>query len=613
MTVAPENRIGLLSAVIRQEQDIVQARQRARQIASLLQFPRQDQARIATAVSEMARNAYQYAHGGRVEFSLDLSATPRMLWILISDTGPGIADLDTLLAGSYQSSTGMGLGVVGSRRLMDEFRLTSEPGKGTRAWLGKAIPAVSGIDSNGIAQLCLILSQDRTTGPHQEIEQQSKELILALDALRNREVEVERRKQELARLSLELEETNRGVVALYAELDDKAAALRQADQMRARFLSHVSHEFRTPVNSVLALTHLLLQRVDGDLTSEQEKQVSYIRDAAQQLADMVNDLLDLAKVDAGKTEVRITEINVAQFLRAIRALMRPLAAQENVALLFEEPEFDLFIDTDEGKLAQIIRNLISNALKFTPQGEVRVNAQLSGGGSTVQFSVKDSGIGIAKEHQEQIFQEFAQIDSPLQRRVKGTGLGLPLSRRLANLLGGSLTVSSEVGLGSTFTLTLPARVPGTERAASFNKDTAPVREQRSVLVVDDDSTARYLVRQLFRGSRYEVIESEGGDAAERARFDRPALIVLDLVMPDRTGFDVLNELKSHESTKDMPVVIHTSKALKEEDYASLGGRQLAVLPKGVSERLPALLAMRSVLGDDSLFAGEPEFKSEPKL
>ncbi len=613
MNIPSQNRTGLLSVVIRQEQDIVQARQRARQIASLLQFPQQDQARVATAVSEIARNAYQYGRGGRVEFSLDLSATPRMLWILISDSGPGIADLDAVLAGTYQSSTGMGLGISGSRRLVDEFSITSERGKGTDVWLGKAIPAASGIDSNGIAQLCLILSQNRTAGPDQEVEQQSKELFLALDALRTRETEVERRKQELVRLSLELEETNRGVVALYAELDDKAAALRHADEMRARFLSHVSHEFRTPVSSVLALTRLLLQRVDGDLTSEQEKQVSYIRDAAQQLADMVNDLLDLAKVDAGKTEVRIAEIDVAQFLRSIRALMRPLITQENVALVFEDPETDLSVDTDEGKLGQIIRNLISNALKFTPQGEVRVSAHLTGGGDTVQFSVKDSGIGIAKEHQEQIFLEFAQIDSPLQRRVKGTGLGLPLSRRLANLLGGSLTVASEVGVGSTFTLTLPTRVPGTERAVRLEGQTAFIPEGRSVLVVDDDSTSRYLMRQLFRGTCYEVIESEGGDAAERARFDRPALIVLDLVMPDRTGFDVLNELKSHESTRDIPVVIHTSKALNEGDYASLGGRHLAVLPKGVSERLPALLAIRSVLEDHSLFAGEPEFKKAPQV
>lgn len=593
----------VLSVLVDREQAIVQGRQRARQIASLLGFNQQDQTRIATAVSELARNAYQYARGGRVEFSVDLASSLQMLWIQVSDSGPGIRDLDAILGGEYTSSTGMGLGLVGTKRLMDEFEIESTSQGGTTVWIGKALPGGETRERSIVGQLSVSLAQQRPIGPDQELERQSKELLMALDSLRVRETEVERRKQELARLSLELEETNRGVVALYAELDDKAAELRRADEMRARFLSHVSHEFRTPVNSVLALTRLLLQRTDGDLTDEQERQVGYIQEAAQQLADMVNDLLDLAKVDSGKTEVRVSRVEVGHFLGAIRALMKPLATHESVTLIFDEPEPGLHIDTDEGKLAQILRNLISNALKFTSEGEVRVGGSSVPDGSQLRFTVKDTGIGIAKEDQERIFQEFAQIDSPLQRRVKGTGLGLPLSRRLAELLGGNLTVESQPAVGSTFILTLPAGTHGTSRSS----DEYGLEKQRpSIMIVDDDETARYLVKHLFRASRYNIIETNGAEAAERARFESPVLIFLDLMMPDRSGFEVLRELKTHDATRDIPVVIHTSKALNDADYALLGGLPLTILPKGATNRMPALSAIRNALGDERLFRTEPE-------
>ena len=488
---------------------------------------------------------------------------------------------------------------------MDEFLIASPAGKGTTVSLGKALPADAPLlDMAAVGRASVLLAQQSGPGTDQELGRVNRELLLTLDAVRARESELERRREELARLNVELEETNRGVVALYAELDEKAVALRRADEMKSRFLSHVSHEFRTPVNSVLALTRMLLERADGDLTSEQEKQVSYIRDAAQQLADIVNDLLDLAKVEAGKTELRITHIDVTQFLGATRALMKPLVSNEHVALIVEEPTPGLTLETDESKLGQILRNLISNALKFTQHGEVRVCARESADGKVVIFTVKDTGIGIAPADQDLIFHEFAQIDSPLQRRVKGTGLGLPLSRRLAALLGGTLQVESEAGQGSAFTLALP------QRGADKADEKAPVsqRAANSILIVDDDATAQYLASQLFRGTRYQIIEASGSDAAERARFDHPALILLDLIMPDRSGFEVLQELRAHESTRDIPVIIHTSKVLSEADYTRLGGRQAAVLPKAMQDRLPALVAIRRILAEPTLFSSEPEFK-----
>lgn len=596
----------VVSVEIRREVDVVMARQRARQVAELLGFARQDQVRIATAVSEIARNAYQYAKGGRVEFSLDLHARPQMLWVRVSDHGPGIRDVNAVLAGGYESRTGMGIGLAGSKRLMDEFSIESKEGEGTRVALGRMIPGPDVLDKSSLGRMSLALAEQQNSAGSQELERQNRDLLLTLNTLRMREAELERRKQELDRLNLELQETNRGVVALYAELDEKALALRNADEMKSRLLRHVSHEFRTPVNSVLALSRLLLQRADGDLTPEQEKQVTYIRQAVEHLAEMVNDLLDLAKVEAGKSELHVSAIDVAQFLGAIRGLMRPLATNPEVALIFDERPPGLEVFTDESKLGQIVRNLISNALKFTQRGEVRVSAETSESGRDLCITVKDTGIGIAPEHHERIFQEFAQIDSPMQRKVKGTGLGLPLSRKLAELLGGTLAVDSSPGRGSVFTLTVPRHLPA---AAGIDGEASGTRSvSNTILVVDDDPTARYLVRQLFRGSRFDVVEATSVEAAERARFERPALIILDLIMPDPSGFEVLQELRANETTRDIPVVIHTSKELGPADFARLQGDHAAILPKGARERMPALLKMREILGDDGLFSGEPEFQ-----
>jgi signal transduction histidine kinase/CheY-like chemotaxis protein len=584
--------------LVREEPDVVAARQHARQLAAMVGFSNQDQVRVATAVSELARNAFQYGSGGRVEFAFALMAHPQALWVTVSDSGPGIADLNAVLNGRHRLTAGMGVGLTGIRRLIDHFEIESHPGEGTRIQISKNLPAEAPRLSGPDVELLTARLRKDGLPPGSEDQLQNRDLLETLESLQLREWELEKRTADLQRINIELAETNRGVVALYAELDEKAAALRRADELKGRFLRHVSHEFRTPLNSILALTQLLLRRTDGDLNPEQELQVGYIRKATQELTEMVNDLLDLAKVESGKSEVHYAPVHLGQLFGALRGIMRPLVVHDTVSLIFEEPADDICFQSDEGKIAQILRNLISNAVKFTEQGEVRVSSELMDG--RLKVTVADTGIGIAPADQDRIFREFAQVNNAIQSRVKGTGLGLPLSRKLAALLGGELTVVSVTGEGSRFTMDIPV-LP-----ASYSPKDTYEPDAGTILIIDDDDSARYVARQRFRGSRHRVIEAPGGiEGAERARFERPKLILLDLTMPDRNGFDVFSELKNDPDTRDIPVIIHTSRSLRDFDFEKLADRHAAILPKGDCWPHEALEYIRQVLGEPGLFADEP--------
>lgn len=267
--------------------------------------------------------------------------------------------------------------------------------------------------------------------------------------------EIEARDAELARLRTELAETNSGVLALYAELESQAEVLRHASDLKSSFLSNVSHELRTPIASVINMARLLLdpELGGGNLDDEQRTQIGYIARAGDTLLEMVNSLLDLARIEAGRMEVVVRRVVVAELLATMRGMFRPLVTRRDVALVFEDPPVGLTMQSDEGKIAQILRNLVANALKFTEHGEIRVRATESDG--WVTFVVSDTGIGIPAEHQERVFHEFEQVSGPLQAKAKGVGLGLPLSRSLAELLGGTLTLASGAGGGSAFTLRLP--------------------------------------------------------------------------------------------------------------------------------------------------------------
>jgi signal transduction histidine kinase len=268
--------------------------------------------------------------------------------------------------------------------------------------------------------------------------------------------ELVRQQALLASLQLELTETNKGVVALYAELDQNAVQLREAADLKSRFLSYMSHEFRTPLASITSVTDILLIRLDGPLTAEQERQLRFVQGSVRELSEMVDDLLDLAKVEAGRISISPEWFEMVDLFSALRGMFRPIVGSGGVSLIFEEPENVPPIYTDDKKLAQILRNFISNALKFTVEGEVRVSAKIDGGGM-IEFAVADTGIGIAKEHLPALFSDFVQVDTRIQKRLRGTGLGLSLAKKFAELLGGRVAAESELGKGSRFSVLIPAR------------------------------------------------------------------------------------------------------------------------------------------------------------
>ncbi|HEX8544293.1 MAG TPA: ATP-binding protein [Pseudomonas sp.] len=272
-------------------------------------------------------------------------------------------------------------------------------------------------------------------------------------------LELARVQAEADALRTELDETNQGVLALYAELDNQANELRQASDLKSRFLSYMSHEFRTPLGSILSISSLLTDEIDGPLATEQHRQVAFISTAARELSDMVDDLLDLAKIEAGRITISPAWFDMFDLFAALRGMFRPIVNMSSVDLIFEEPIGLPRLFTDDKKLGQILRNFISNSLKFTQRGEVRVSARMEND-HEVRFAVSDTGVGIPEEMLGELFEDFSQIDSPLQKRWRGTGLGLSLCKRFAELLGGRVGVQSKPGIGSTFFVIIPLAIAG---------------------------------------------------------------------------------------------------------------------------------------------------------
>jgi signal transduction histidine kinase len=456
----------LIRVRLRMEQDIFVVRQLGREVARVVGLESQDQTRFATALSEVARLVLAGGQDTDVAFVAQGGGIPT-LWV---EMKPVPGDGNRLTAQ---------LELVG--RLVDTMEV-GDDGTGTAIRMSRRLPpSAPALTPRQMDDLRAELAAHVPGSPLDELSVQNQQLIAALEQVRAQRDELAAQRDDLARLnaelqdtnhgvmalyhqlSLELEETNRGVVALYAELDEKSAQLRAASEAKSRFLANVSHELRAPVTAIIGLGRLLTDSSSDRLTEDQARQVELIRGSASDLLALVNDLLDLAKAEAGRIEPHITEVDLRAVFGQLRGTLRALATRPEVDFVVDEPSAARLL-SDEVLLAQVLRNLLTNALKFTEHGEVRLTADVSG--DRIELTVSDTGVGIPAELHDRIFEEFYQVPGGLVPRGTGTGLGLPYARRLVDILGGTLRVDSEPGRGSVFTVVLPLVPPPSGPAAA---------------------------------------------------------------------------------------------------------------------------------------------------
>jgi signal transduction histidine kinase len=443
----------LWSLVMGGEQDVVLARQRARHAALLVGFDAQGATRIATAVSEIVRNAHVYAGGGTVEIEVATEERAPSLTIRVADRGPGIPHLDEVLAGRYRSRTGMGVGITGTRRLMDAFAIEAPPGKGTVVTMAKRLPAGAAPTAASLERAADTLARELSHDAAAEVRRQNQELLRLLASL-------EERQDELARVNAELEETNRGVLALHAELRDRADreaearhSAEAASRARDAVLAIVSHDLRNPVGSVITAAAFLLDTLaDEVLATPQGQQVGVIHRAARRANRLLEDLMDVTRIESGGLAVDAAPVEVAGLLGDAAESMRALAEENEVELRTDAGSPLPRVLADRDRILQVFANLAGNAVKFTPAGgTVTLGAACADG--AVRFSVADTGPGMSAEQVERAFDRFWQAGRADRR---GVGLGLSIARGIVEAHGGMLTVTSAPNDGAIFHFTLPA-------------------------------------------------------------------------------------------------------------------------------------------------------------
>lgn len=411
-----------------------------------------------------------------------------------------------------------------------------------------------------------------------------------LDQLKGSNVELESRKTELEEKAALLEERNREVAKASASLRGQAEELAQVSRYKSQFLANMSHEIRTPLNSMMILAQMLASGEQGNLTQAQRDFAMTIEESGRDLLALINQILDLSKVEAGRIETHPEPTAIATVREQLEAKFRPVALKNEVELRIEiEEGAPQRITTDRRLLDQILKNLLSNAFKFTSEGSVRLRIGRASPGvplhgeallaapAVLAFSVTDTGIGVAKEKQRAIFEAFQQADTSITRKYGGTGLGLPISREYARILGGEVTLEeSEPGEGSTFTLYLPllkedleeASVPakgaeaGKPSSPSVLEGAARALEGRELLVVEDDARNLFALTSLLETYGARVVPATGAKEAYRALEEHPnvALVLLDLMMPEIDGYEALREIKKQPSHKDLPIIAFTAKA-----------------------------------------------------
>jgi signal transduction histidine kinase/CheY-like chemotaxis protein len=356
----------------------------------------------------------------------------------------------------------------------------------------------------------------------------------------------------------DLQEKRLRIRQLEAQARADNQRIQEANHLKSQFLANMSHELRTPMNSIIGFSEILVERLDGKVDPKHLGFLRHIHTAGTHLLGIINDVLDLSKIEAGKMEIYPEFFSVAPAIESVCQVMRGMTKTQQKIVVDVPPDLPQ-IETDLAKFRQVLLNLISNAVKFSPPDRaIVVRARVEG--SAIHVSVQDEGIGIAPEHHDLIFEEFRQVDGSVRREFGGTGLGLALVKKFVELQGGRVAVDSTPGRGSTFSFTLPVRSRSGAAAASAAgpqpRPERPPLHQSTVLVVEDDAQAYELIASALASAGFLPIRAHHGDEAIRiAKETHPAAITLDVVLPGMEGWEVLRRLKSDDATRALPVVI----------------------------------------------------------
>lgn len=437
----------ILTVEVKNELDVLVSRQRARQITSLCGFNNHDQIRISTVVSELARNIYNYANKGQVEFSLSGQTDSQSLMIRIEDQGPGIEDLDLILSGRYHSKTGMGLGILSARRLMDNVEITTHKNIGTCIRLQRNLPAGStNLTSAAIGSIRAQIDALQDNVALSEVQQQNKELAEALAA-------VKAHQEELLHLTHELRATNQTVVALNEELKSKAEQLQRADIRKDEFLAILGHELRNPLSAVSMASCLLEAQQMPPERAAQLGQV--ITRQTNHMSRLVEDLLDVSRVTRGLVAIDKKPVDMRTVVENTVEQVGPLIKRKSHKLAINVPDEACYVLGDMTRLVQVGSNLLSNAARYTPDGGT-ISVHLVAEPEQVVLRVTDNGIGIAPELLPRLFDLYVQAEHPTDGKNGGLGVGLALVKSIVELHSGTITASSRgKGEGSQFSVGFP--------------------------------------------------------------------------------------------------------------------------------------------------------------
>jgi len=430
----------------------------------------------------------------------------------------------------------------------------------------------------------------------------------------NRELEAQ--KQELSAQAAELMEQN-------TELEMQKKQLNEASQLKTNFLSNMSHELRTPLNSVIALSGVLNRRLASRIPKEEYSYLEVIERNGKHLLELINDILDISRIEAGREDLEITKFDVNNLIAEVVSMIQPQAEQKKIELLHPAGDAELFITGDADKCRHILQNLIGNAVKFTEKGRVEITAGSSG--NNILIKVADTGIGISENHLEHIFDKFRQADGSTSRKFGGTGLGLAIARELAALLGGAIAVKSVPGRGSEFTLSLPLNytaangIIAAETVAGFKKTIRQTARKpaagapaKTILLVEDSEPAIIQMKEFLEAGGYGTLVARNGvEALEIIGKTVPDAMILDLMMPGVDGFEVLKTIREAELTAHVPVLILTAKHISKEELKFLKRNNIhQLIQKGNVNRAELLDTVASMVFPEPAEPAKPQFKPQ---